>query len=272
MSVASKLLTVGWFLRRPAFWRHAASLARRRLSAGEDGPDERRVATAWAAARATDVPAALERLGLPPTVVPMPEREMEAARAAAASVPMTLGGPGDLTFLHSLVRATGARRVIETGVAYGWSTLAVLTAFEPDDDAARLVSVDMPYPRQGNETFVGAVVPPRLRGRWTLIRLPDRPGLRRAIARFGGAVDLAHYDSDKSHAGRSYAYPLLWEALAPGGVLVSDDIQDNMTFAAFAEATGAPLAVTRAHGKYAGALRKPGAGAAPTPGAVGARP
>ena len=48
----------------------------------------------------------------------------------------------------------------------------------------------------------------------------------------GGSIDLCHYDSDKSWWGRAYAF-LLWKALKPGGLFISDDIQDNMFFAEF---------------------------------------
>jgi hypothetical protein len=44
---------------------------------------------------------------------------------------------------------------------------------------------------------------------WAIIRGPDRPGIKKAIAWAGGIIDLCHYDSDKSWWGRQYGYPLL---------------------------------------------------------------
>ena len=120
-----------------------------------------------------------------------------------------------------------------------------------------MVSVDMPYPKMNNEAFVGIVVPDALRPEWTLIRLPDRNGLKRAIAQFSGSIDFAHYDSDKSYYGRGFAYPLIWQALVPGGVFISDDIQDNMRFAEFVGEKGVPFAVTECAGRYVGICRKP---------------
>jgi predicted O-methyltransferase YrrM len=99
-------------------------------------------------------------------------------------------------------------------------------------------------------------VPERLRAGWEVIRKPDRPGVEEAIARHGGTVDLVHYDSDKSWWGRAYAFARLWAALRPGGLFISDDIQDNMFFAEFAKSTGLPFAVTTASGKFVGLLRK----------------
>lgn len=174
----------------------------------------------------------------------------------ARRVPKRMGGPGDLNLLFDAVRLSGAERVVETGVAYGWSSLAILAALDGRRNAA-LVSVDMAYPKYGNEAFVGVVVPDRLRGPWILLRKPDRRGLDRAIARLGGTTDLCHSDSDKSWWGRHYAFPRLYRALKPGGVFISDDIQDNLYFAEFVQAKPCAFAVTEFEGKYVGVLRKP---------------
>lgn len=158
--------------------------------------------------------------------------------------------------MHSVAALSDIRKPVETGVAYGWSSLALLAGMGPRD-GARLVSVDMPYPKMGAETAVGVVVPEALRDRWTLVREPDRRGLDKAIACQGGRIDLAHYDSDKSWWGRRYGYARLWDALSSGGYFVSDDIQDNLAFAQMVERLGLPFAVTSSGGKFIGALRKP---------------
>jgi predicted O-methyltransferase YrrM len=224
-----------------------------------DSAERQSEAREWAAERAVPVQAALETVGLlkrgilipelPPTMLAEAER-----RANLATAPM--GGAGDLALIHAAARLSHAQRAIETGVAYGWSSLAILAAFS-ENGSDRLVSVDMPYPKMNNEAFVGIVVPDALRAKWTLVRLPDRNGLKRAIAEFGGSIDFAHYDSDKSYYGRGFAYPLIWQALAPGGVFISDDIQDNMRFAEFVGEEGVPFAVTECAGRYVGICRKP---------------
>jgi predicted O-methyltransferase YrrM len=256
-----KARTVAWFAARPAFWPHAVALGARRLSPGRDRPEDREEATAWAAARAVSKPEALRALGMaiPDTGLPtMPAPMLEAARARAEQSAVRMGGPGDLDLLFAAVRLSGARRVLETGVAYGWSSLAILAALQETPDA-RLVSVDMPYPKMGNEAFVGIVVPEDWRDGWTLVREPDRHGLDRALRLLGGRIDLAHYDSDKSWHGRRWAMPRLWAALRPGGLLLCDDIQDNPAFAAFVAETGTPFAVCESGGKFVGLTRKPAA-------------
>lgn len=259
MSLSSKIATAAWFARRPAFWRQAVELVRLKFVTNMDSPERRANARAWAAERAVPVAEALEKIGLLDGARPLPELPPEIlaeAEGRARRATVEMGGPGDLRLIYAAARLSGALRAVETGVAYGWSSLAMLAALAKNGDGA-LASVDMPYAKIGNEPFVGIVVPESLRSRWTLIRLPDRNGLKRAIARFGGSIDLAHYDSDKTWYGRSFAYPLIWNALVPGGVFISDDIQDNMRFAKFVAEQGVDFAVTECAGKYVGICRKP---------------
>lgn len=255
-----KIQTLAWFLRRPSFWPHMVALIARKLDGSARHEAFAAEAESWAAQRAVRVEDALRHVGALAEGQPFPEGLDPAllaegeARAAQSGVPM--GGPGDLDLLHRAIVATGAKRVLETGVAYGWSSLAALSALEKT--GGRLASVDMPYPKAGNEAFVGIAVPERLRPRWSLVRQPDRNGILRALEALGGGVDLVHYDSDKSYAGRSWAFPILWRALAPGGLLISDDIQDNFHFRDFAATLGLPFAITESGGKFVGIVRKPG--------------
>ena len=76
---------------------------------------------------------------------------------------------------------------------------------------------------------------------------------------FPSGIDLCHYDSDKSYEGRLRAYSLLWAGLKLGGLLISDDIQDNLAFAHFSRMTaGKPVVTTDQTGseKFIGILAK----------------
>lgn len=254
-----KLKTALWFLQRPHYWAQALELALRKFAPNRDTPELAASAAAWARERAVPVAQALERVGLlangqlaPKPPAALLAEAMERARASK----VVMGGPGDIDLLYAATLLSGARRIVETGVAYGWSSLAILVGIEQTLDA-RLVSVDMPYPKLGNEQWVGVVVPDELRRNWEIIREPDRNGLVKAIARLGGTIDLCHYDSDKSYRGREFAFAHLWPALAPGGVFISDDIQDNLAFKNFVEAMALTFAVTEYGGKFIGIVRKP---------------
>ena len=252
-----KVKTAYWFLQRPSFWAQAVELGRRKFTPDNDSPELRRKATQWASERAVDVAKALGVIGLhegsAATVPQIPQTLLKEAEQRAARSAVEMGGPGDIDLLYAATRLSSASRAIETGVAYGWSSLAILAGLE----GGRLVSVDMPYPKMNNEDFVGIVVSEQLGENWQLIREPDRNGLKKAIAKLGGTIDLCHYDSDKSYRGRKYAYPMLSEALEPGGVFISDDIQDNFAFKEFVESWAVDFAVTAYQGKFVGIARKP---------------
>jgi predicted O-methyltransferase YrrM len=155
--------------------------------------------------------------------------------------------------LYQLADHCQARRVIETGVAYGWSSLALLLSLKKRNGL--LVSTDLPYPGLDNDPYVGCVVPDDLRENWKLLRGPDRQRVPEAI-KLVGTLDLCHYDSDKSYPGRMWTYPRLWEALCSGGLFISDDIGDNMGFADFARSVAIEPIVVRSSEKYIGILVK----------------
>lgn len=253
-----KLKTLLWFAKQPTFWPHAAALTQRKFSKNLDRPELRKAAANWASERAVPVEAALAAVGLDLQGRELPRIDrkiLDEGAALAEQSNVRMGGAGDLDLLYAATCLINARSVIETGVAYGWSSLALLSA-QADLDNARLISVDMPYPKMNNEEFVGIVIPDNLRKNWTLIREPDRNGIKKAISILNGTLDLAHYDSDKSYQGRNFGYPLLWNALREGGIFISDDIQDNMAFREFVSKEGAPFAVTESQGKYVGIVRK----------------
>jgi predicted O-methyltransferase YrrM len=210
-------------------WPHfgRALLRRLRVADRQDCSHQLEARDGWQES-AIDTEAALRQLGVSAPVTALRRRFPDVWLAAEARVKqcpipfqeLGIAGGADIELLYYLCRHLRARRVLETGVALGWSSLAVLLAIAAAPDA-RLHSVDLPYTRLRATRWVGIVVPPALSAFWTLHRMADREGLPRALA--DGPFDLCHYDSDKSVAGRLWAYPRMWAALRPGGVLISDD-------------------------------------------------
>ena len=141
------------------------------------------------------------------------------------------GGQGNISLNYNLAQALDAETVLETGVACGWSTLSILLSMN-ERRKGSLVSVDMPFFGVTNEEDIGCVVPDNLRERWTLLPYADREGIPKALKHLPH-LDFCHYDSDKSYEGKSWAFPVLWEALKPKGTLVSDDVSDNLAFKHF---------------------------------------
>ncbi len=154
------------------------------------------------------------------------------ARAAAmsAEVGFELGSGGRYELLYFLTRLHRPRTIVETGVAYGYSSYAFLQALERNGDGGRLFSSDFPFFRAADpERLVGILVPEALRSNWSLRTKGDGVNLPQILAEVD-SVDFFHYDSDKSARGRAFGCGLVLERLASNGVFLMDDIEDNAFF------------------------------------------
>lgn len=115
--------------------------------------------------------------------------------------------------LAILVRATGARRVVEIGTAIGYSALWMASALPPDGE---LVTIDPDRERTD-----------RARRFWELARVGDRirvvnaPALA-ALPTLIAPFDLAFIDALK-HEYQAYLEQVLW-LLRPGGTVVVDNL------------------------------------------------
>jgi hypothetical protein len=259
-----KLGVALYLLARPGYWPDL--LRRVRVNAGKallPPPLGRSaaVATRWAASVAVD-PRAVDFLA--PALGHRLADDFPAELAAALELeerfPTQKGWGGSADLIYAVAEAIQARTVVETGVAHGFSTLALLLSVTKR--GGHVYSVDMPAIAVRDPGEVGVVVPRALHGSWTLFRYPDSVGLDRVFSA-APAIDLCHYDSDKSYEGRAAAYPRLWARLRPGGVFMSDDIADNTAFRDFCAELGLTPSVVEAPGagasgpRYVGLLRKP---------------
>ena len=192
------------------------------------------------------------------------DKELIEARQIVNQCPISMGGEGNLELIYQLAQYVKAKKVIETGVAYGWSSLAFLLFLKNQPDSL-LVSTDLPYFVKGSEKYVGCVVPTKLKSHWKLIKAPDRLAIPQAL-KLVPKADLVHYDSDKFYEGRMWAYPLLWNNLRPGGIFISDDINNDFGFRDFSNSLEQePFIVqtptsSKDEYKYVGILIKPNEG------------
>jgi predicted O-methyltransferase YrrM len=263
-SLQSTIRVAAFLVLRPQYYPDLFRRARYRLALRMlPAPMARskEIAEEWASARAVTVETALQKLGGEYRRLEevFPE-EMANAHARYEQCPVALGGGGSLELIYGICELLSARTVIETGVAYGFSSLAMLLSLSRRDGT--LFSVDMPYPGRNSERYVGWVVPERLSKNWRLFRYPDYVGLRKVL-RLVEQIDLCHYDSDKSYEGRAWAYRKLWSRIRPGGIFVSDDIGDNTAFRDFALESGQQPIVVKGSGsggagdRFVGIIVKP---------------
>lgn len=175
-----------------------------------------------------------------------------AAHAKLANIDVDLGGGGHYPLLYFLTRYLNPAIVMETGVAAGWSSQAVLLALRTNGAGGRLYSSDFPYFRyRGPERLIGVVVDEALKDAWTLQIDGDKHNLPRILEQVD-RIGLFHYDSDKSYRGREYALRLVETKLAEKAIVIVDDIQDNFQFRDYVGGNGWPFKVFEFRGKYLG--------------------
>lgn len=175
------------------------------------------------------------------------------ARRKLEPLNVHLGGGGHYPLLYFLVRYKNPNVVVETGVAAGHSTQTILAALAANGQG-RLFSSDFPCFRFENpEQYIGLLVDDSLRGSWELFILGDRANLPQIIARCN-TVDLFHYDSDKSYSGRQFALDTIASYLAPHGLVVMDDIQDNFFFRDYVTRRHLPFRIFEFEHKYVGVI------------------
>jgi predicted O-methyltransferase YrrM len=252
---------VFWYLRRPRLYRELLRKLFSKLSHRQFGAATKQQADDWAEKYAIDTTEAIRLI----RGAPMPESVKDKykdvfthAEAFARECPVEMGGPGDLDLLYWVAEHLKAQRIVETGVAYGWSSLVLLLSLANRRDGC-LISTDKPYVNRNNDEYVGCVVPALLRSFWEIVRGADRDVLPKVLER-SGPIDMCHYDSDKSYEGRMWTYHRLWKSLRSGGCFISDDIGDNIAFKDFCnQISTSPIIVktpTGAGAKYVGVLIK----------------
>lgn len=178
---------------------------------------------------------------------------LQSANRRERECPIKMGGPGALELIYYACEFTKAENVIETGVAYGWSSLAALLSLEKRNGT--LYSSDMPYLAQDGDQYVGCIVPESLKTHWKLFRFADKESLPKIFAECS-SFDVLHYDSDKSYNGRMWAYNEVYGKLKSGAVFISDDIGDNSAYQDFCEKNNIETTVVEYEGKYIGVFVK----------------
>ena len=138
------------------------SLIKRKFLINHDKFENISKAKKWAASNAISYKAAFKKLGLVGKINGMNIKIIIEAKKLEKKSSVKMGGPAHINLLYDCVQLLNATKVIETGVAYGWSSLAILKAFKNKKNA-KLYSVDMPYPLKNNENDVGIVVPDYLK-------------------------------------------------------------------------------------------------------------
>lgn len=255
MELFSKIKSFFWYLKRPQFLPHLFYQLKLKFLPNKE--IFRNEASLWCNNHVSDIETLFIKYEPEISLIKVNNvynKIFNEAENKANNCPVEMGGPGELDLLYNLVLKNNINNIIETGVAYGWSSMAILLALN-EKGSGQLISIDIPYLQRNNDDFVGCIIPENLKNKWKLIRKSDRQALKAAINEFG-KIDLCHYDSDKTYYGRMWAYPLLWDALKSGGYFISDDIEDNFAFKDFCEKFSVKPFIIKYQNKYIGIIKK----------------
>jgi hypothetical protein len=252
-----KARTFIWYMQRPIFWSYMVEeLARKLKSKALVGTRDE--ATEWCKQCESPRDDVFEWLKI--SSISIPEKLKSEAAARVSRVPIEMGTEGDLDMIYSIIMGARFANCLESGVSYGWSSLAILSALEKlkvtgEIQFAQCTSVDMPYPNRNNEPYVGVCVAEHYRTDWRLIRYPDRWGLRTALNVIDGQLDFYHYDSDKTFWGRLFAWNLVRDRLKIGSIFMMDDIHDNFGFKQIVREVSYDWRVYKHGQKYIGIIK-----------------
>ncbi len=140
-----------------------------------------------------------------------------------------LGGGGFYPLIFFIVKYSKPKVIVETGVAAGFSSYAILKAID-ENKSGKLYSSDFPYFRMPKpERFIGIVIPKYLKKHWELFIEGDDINLP-IISKKINKIDIFHYDSDKSYNGRKNSLFSLKKNINSDTIIIMDDIQDNSFF------------------------------------------
>ena len=153
-----------------------------------------------------------------------------------------------------MIRKFNLLNVVETGVAAGWSSLAILRALKKNGKGF-LYSSDFPYFRLKNpEKYIGYLAKDESnKDNWFLDIRGDDIALPEIVKKLdNNTIDLFHYDSDKSYSGRVNALRILSSKINSKTIIIFDDIQNNLHFKEFVEKSSNDFSVYEFKGKFIG--------------------
>lgn len=254
--LASDLRTFFWFIfRGPSFYPSLLEYILRKFKKNFDSHDHVVYEKSWCSKNAISILELFSKLEMDYlNLSALDDNYINSIQTTIDSSKADFGGKGHINLLYNFCESIQAVNCIETGVAYGWSSEAILRSISKRK--GKLVSVDMPMIGQSDYHLIGCAVSNEMLETWSLIREPDKNGLLKAINCFDCDLDLIHYDSDKSYYGRLWSQPLIYNAIRDGGFFISDDIDDNGAFREFVTDNNLKFFVVEFEGRYVGVIKK----------------
>jgi methyltransferase family protein len=147
--------------------------------------------------------------------------------------PWNDGDMGLTRAIWCLIHHLRPNRVVETGVAHGFTSRFILEALKRNQ-IGQLWSIDLPPISGDLQRQVGIAVPEHLRQRWTYIRGSSRRRLPRLLRELK-QIDLFVHDSLHSERNVRFEMNQAVRTLTSKGAIVVDDVDANWGFHSFAQ-------------------------------------
>jgi len=174
------------------------------------------------------------------------------AKLKESKLKYKMGGMAHLNLIYNLMLHFKPKTILETGVAFGWSTLVFYLSKKINSS---VISVDLSYPTASSDKFVALALPSNIKKKINLLRGIDYNYLK-SFNQNKKHFDFIHYDSDKSYEGRKKNYELIWNILKKKGCFISDDISDNRAFYDFIKLKKINFYIIKLSNKYVGIVFK----------------
>tara|TARA_B110000014_G_scaffold71871_1_gene49039 strand:- start:1552 stop:2352 length:801 start_codon:yes stop_codon:yes gene_type:complete len=131
-------------------------------------------------------------------------------------------------FLYILCRILKPKNIIETGVAYGVSSIYILKALEKNQ-LGTLHSIDSVFRPWQNKEMIGAIIPNDLKSRWNFVLGKTSEKLEQVFNKVDN-VDIFIHDSLHTYKNMIFEFQCAEKNLKKGGIILSDDVLGNDSF------------------------------------------
>ncbi len=131
-------------------------------------------------------------------------------------------------FLYILCRIIKPEKVVETGVAYGLSSMYILQAMF-ENKKGTLYSIDSVFTPWQSKELIGSAIPSHLRQNWKLVFGPSSEKLNGTLSSLG-SLDIFFHDSLHTYKNMLSEFETAWPFVTKGGFMISDDISSNNAF------------------------------------------
>ncbi len=131
-------------------------------------------------------------------------------------------------FLYILCRIMKPENIIETGVAYGLSSIYILKALNKNNFGT-LHSIDSVFRPWQERNMIGSIIPDELRKRWSFNFGSSNDRLQEVFNDINN-VQIFIHDSLHTYKNMMFEFNCAEKNLGKDGIIISDDVLDNDAF------------------------------------------